>query len=58
MALLEVNGISKRFDATDVLKDISFAVEKGQALAIIGSCISGWCSKASTCSRSTRPCRT
>ena len=41
MALLEVSGISKRFDATDVLKDISFTVEKGQALAIIGSSGSG-----------------
>ncbi len=41
MALLEVNGISKRFDDTDVLRDISFTVEKGQALAIIGSSGSG-----------------
>ena len=41
MALLEVSGISKRFDDTDVLKNISFTVEKGQALAIIGSSGSG-----------------
>lgn len=41
MALLEVKGISKRFDDTDVLKNISFTVEKGQALAIIGSSGSG-----------------
>ena len=36
MALLEVSGISKRFDSTEVLKDISLELEKGEAIAIIG----------------------
>ena len=41
MALLEVSGISKRFDSTEVLKDISLELEKGEAIAIIGSSGSG-----------------
>ena len=41
MALLEVSGISKRFDNTEVLKDISLELEKGEAIAIIGSSGSG-----------------
>lgn len=41
MAILEVNGISKRFHKTEVLTDISFSMEKGQALAIIGTSGSG-----------------
>ncbi len=100
MALLEVNGIGKSFGTTKVLRDISFELAEGEALAIIGSsgsgkttlrclnfwrqrtqaalrwrarhcgappipaprarrpsaksgCISGWCSRISTCSRST-----
>ena len=106
MALLEVNGIGKSFGTTKVLRDISFELAEGEALAIIGSsgsgkttllrclnfletadagsitvagetlwsaadtrtqseeairkkrCISGWCSRISTCSRSTRRCKT
>lgn len=38
---LEVHHISKSFDATEVLKDISFSVAKGDILAIIGSSGSG-----------------
>ncbi len=41
MALLEVSHIEKRFEATEVLKDISFSLSEGQALAIIGSSGSG-----------------
>ena len=31
MAILEVKNIEKHFGATQVLKDISFSLEKGQA---------------------------
>lgn len=41
MALLEVQHIEKRFGTTQVLTDISFSLEKGQALSIIGSSGSG-----------------
>ncbi len=41
MALLTVNNIKKSFGSTDVLKGISFSLEKGQVLAIIGSSGSG-----------------
>ena len=41
MSMLEVHNISKNFGATQVLKDISFTLEEGQALAIIGSSGSG-----------------
>ncbi|MGN0364105.1 MAG: amino acid ABC transporter ATP-binding protein [Bilifractor sp.] len=41
MALLEVRNIQKSFGDTEVLKDISFSMEKGQALSIIGSSGSG-----------------
>lgn len=37
MALLEVTGISKNFGSTHVLQNISLNLEKGEALAIIGS---------------------
>ena len=41
MAILEVKNIEKHFGATKVLEDISFNLEEGQALAIIGSSGSG-----------------
>ena len=41
MAILEVEHLSKNFDRTEVLKDITFSVEKGQVLSIIGSSGSG-----------------
>ena len=41
MAILEVHNIEKHFDNTRVLEDISFSLEEGQALAIIGSSGSG-----------------
>ena len=41
MAILEVQHIEKHFGATRVLNDISFSLEKGQALSIIGSSGSG-----------------
>ena len=37
MTVLEVNNLKKHFGSTDVLKDVSFSLEKGQVLAIIGS---------------------
>ena len=37
MAILEVEHINKKFDRTEVLKDISFSLEQGQVLSIIGS---------------------
>ena len=37
MALLEVKDIKKSFGKTDVLKGISFELQKGEVLAIIGS---------------------
>ena len=41
MAILEVHNIEKHFGATRVLEDITFSLEEGQALAIIGSSGSG-----------------
>jgi polar amino acid transport system ATP-binding protein len=41
MAILEVEHIQKAFEHTEVLKDISFSLEKGQVLSIIGSSGSG-----------------
>lgn len=41
MAILEVEHLSKNFDRTEVLKDITFSLEKGKVLSIIGSSGSG-----------------
>ena len=41
MAILEVNNLKKGFGQTDVLKGVSFSLEQGQVLAIIGSSGSG-----------------
>ncbi len=41
MAILEVKNIGKQFDSTMVLNDVSFSLEEGNALAIIGSSGSG-----------------
>lgn len=41
MAILEVEHIKKGFGKTEVLKDISFSLEKGEVLSIIGSSGSG-----------------
>lgn len=41
MAILETEHICKSFNRTEVLKDISFSLEKGQAVSIIGSSGSG-----------------
>ena len=41
MAILEVRNIEKHFGSTRVLEDISFSLEQGQTLAIIGSSGSG-----------------
>ena len=41
MALLEVKNIQKNFGKTEVLKEISFSLQKGEVLAIIGSSGSG-----------------
>lgn len=41
MAVLEVKGLKKSFGKTEVLKGISFSLEKGEVLSIIGSSGSG-----------------
>jgi len=41
MAILEVLNLEKHFENTKVLKDVSFSLEEGNALAIIGSSGSG-----------------
>ena len=41
MAILEVKNMEKHFGNTIVLKDVSFSLEEGNALAIIGSSGSG-----------------
>ena len=41
MSILEVNSLRKSFGATEVLRDISFSMEKGQVLSVIGSSGSG-----------------
>lgn len=41
MSVLEVQHIEKHFGSTQVLTDISFSLEEGQALSIIGSSGSG-----------------
>ena len=41
MAILDVTHVEKHFDETRVLDDISFSLEQGQALSIIGSSGSG-----------------
>ena len=37
MAILEVEHLEKRFGGTPVLQDVSFSLELGQTLAILGS---------------------
>lgn len=41
MTVLEVENIFKSFGRIDVLKDVSFSLEEGQVLSIIGSSGSG-----------------
>ena len=41
MPILEVKHINKSFGSTRVLDDISFSLDRGKALAIIGSSGSG-----------------
>ncbi len=41
MAMLEVNNLSKKFGDLEVLKDISFDVQKGEVVAVIGPSGSG-----------------
>ena len=41
MAILQVQGLSKRFGTAEVLTGIDFTLEKGEVLAIIGSSGSG-----------------
>ena len=41
MAILEVENLRKSFNELEVLKDISFSLERGEALSIIGSSGSG-----------------
>lgn len=41
MAILEIENIYKSFGRTEVLKDVSFSLEQGQVVSIIGSSGSG-----------------
>lgn len=41
MAILEIENICKSFGRTEVLKNVSFSLEKGQVVSIIGSSGSG-----------------
>ncbi len=41
MAILDVSNLGKKFGQVEVLRDISFSMEKGESLAIIGSSGSG-----------------
>ena len=41
MPVLEVRNLEKRFERTEVLRGISFSLEKGEALSVIGSSGSG-----------------
>ena len=41
MSMLEVKNINKTFGRTKVLKDVSFSLEQGQVVSIIGSSGSG-----------------
>ena len=41
MSILEVKNISKTFGRTQVIKDVSFTLEQGQVISIIGSSGSG-----------------
>ena len=41
MAILEVSNIGKSFGKTEVLTDISFSLERGETIAIIGASGSG-----------------
>ena len=41
MAFLQVENVKKSFGANEVLKGISFSLEKGEVLSIIGSSGSG-----------------
>ena len=41
MSVLEVNNIKKSFGKLEVLKGISFSLQKGEVLTIIGSSGSG-----------------
>ena len=41
MAILEVKNIEKHFGNTQVLRDVSFSLDEGNTLAIIGSSGSG-----------------
>ena len=41
MSIIEVSHLKKSFGSLNVLKDVSFAVEKGDVIAILGSSGSG-----------------
>ena len=58
MAILEVSHIEKHFGRTNVLKDVSFSMEEGTALAIIGSSGSGKTTLLRCLNFLERPCST
>ena len=43
MSVLEVRNLKKSFDKdTVVLKGVDFSLEKGETVAIISCCLTGW----------------
>ena len=62
MAILEIKNLMKSFDKTEVLKDVSFSMEPGEVVSVIGSSGSGKSSLSLglsfspfTCFRNTAP---
>ena len=41
MAMLEINHLQKKFGTTEVLRDVSLSVSKGDVVAILGPSGSG-----------------
>jgi polar amino acid transport system ATP-binding protein len=52
-APIEIRALHKSFGDLEVLRGIDFRVETGEVVCVIGPSGAGsaWCSRASTCSR-------
>ena len=51
MNLLELKNVSFRYENTDVLSKISFTIEKGKTIALVGKSGSGKSTIADLCAR-------